>query len=131
MAVNSNGSLDYQTPHSSQSLGAIADAPPLYGEHIIDQAYNGTCQSGLIAQAHYLEMNIPSYNQLIHASLSDAIDSTGTGIHNLASSIPHIRDYVPENSRLRGMQPEPELYSRANSQHTAVAPSPVLTQYLI
>jgi hypothetical protein len=108
MALNSNGSLDYRTPHTSQSLGSIADAPPLYGEHIIDQAYDGMCQSGLIAQAHYLEMNIPSYNQLNHASLGDAIDSTGTGIHILGSCIPRIRDYVPEHNSLRGMQPEPE-----------------------
>jgi hypothetical protein len=62
MPLDSDGCLVDQTPQSSQSIDIASHAPPLYGEHILDQLYAGLDQPGLITPAPQSGMNTPFYN---------------------------------------------------------------------
>lgn len=63
MPLNSDGCLVDQTPLSTQSVGFKNHAPPLYGEHILDQLYADIEQSGIMTPAPQSGMNTPFYSQ--------------------------------------------------------------------
>jgi hypothetical protein len=52
-----------QTPMSTQSTDIIQHAPPLYGEHILDQLYADMDQTGFMTPAQQSGMNTPFYSQ--------------------------------------------------------------------
>ena len=52
-----------QTPMSTQSTDIVQHAPPLYGEHILDQLYADMDQTGLMTPAPQSGMNTPFYSQ--------------------------------------------------------------------
>lgn len=107
MPLTSDGRLVDQTPMSTQTTDVIQHAPPLYGEHVLDQLYADMDQSGIMTPAPQSGMNTPFY------SLSRA------GSHeNLASmaggAAPHTNGAVPAavlSSRLRDLN----FSSRSNS----------------
>lgn len=83
MPLNAEGCLVDQTPASSQSIDLSAHAPPLYGEHVLDQLYADMEQPGLMTPAPQSGMNTPFYNHSQTgssdniASLNEAVDSYG------------------------------------------------------
>jgi hypothetical protein len=105
MPLTADGRLVDQTPLSTQSTDIVQHAPPLYGEHVLDQLYADVDQSGMMTPAPQSGMNTPFYNH------------SGTGsAENLAvlTSGPHPAGAVPPaalSSRLQNLN----LGSRNNS----------------
>jgi len=97
MPLTSDGRLVDQTPLSTQTVDVVQHAPPLYGEHILDQLYADMDQSGIMTPAPQSGMNTPFY------SLSRA------GSHeNLTSlnEVAHLNGAVPAavlSSRLQNL----------------------------
>src|ERR1019366_6396703 len=58
-----DGRLVDLTPLSTQTTDIIQHAPPLYGEHVLDQLYADVDQSGMMTPAPQSGMNTPFYNQ--------------------------------------------------------------------
>ena len=76
MPMSADGCLLDQTPLSTQSVDIGHHAPPLYGEHILDQIYADMDQSGLMTPAPQSGMNTPFYS----------LSASGGGSHeNLAA----------------------------------------------
>lgn len=106
--MGSDGCLLDQTPLSTQSVDVAHHAPPLYGEHVLDQLYADMDNSGLMTPAPQSGMNTPFYAQ----SMSRA------GSHeNLASLTQeaHPNGAVPPSllsSRLQNLN----SHSRSNSR---------------
>ena len=76
MPLTEDGCLVDQTPLSTQSTDITAHAPPLYGEHILDQLYADIDQSGLMTPTPQSGMNTPS-NNLSRASSTENLASLG------------------------------------------------------
>jgi len=68
MPLNSEGALIDQTPMSTESTDIVQHAPPLYGQHILDQLYADMDQTGLMTPAPQSGMNTPFYSQSRHGS---------------------------------------------------------------
>lgn len=83
MPLNSDGCLVDQTPMSTQSLDIDSHAPPLYGEHVLDQLYADIDQSGIMTPQPQSGMNTPFHGLSRHnssdnlASLNDAMHPSG------------------------------------------------------
>lgn len=76
MPMSADGCLLDQTPLSTQSYDIGSHAPPLYGEHVLDQLYADMEQTGLMTPAPQSGMNTPFYNH----------SASGSGSHeNLAA----------------------------------------------
>ena len=76
MPLTADGCLVDQTPLSTQSTDILSHAPPLYGEHVLDQLYADMDQSGLMTPAPQSGMNTP-YNALSRAGSSENLASLG------------------------------------------------------
>jgi hypothetical protein len=63
MPLTADGCLVDQTPLSIQSVDMTQHAPPLYGEHVLDQLYAGVDQAGIMTPAPQSGMNTPFYSQ--------------------------------------------------------------------
>jgi arrestin-related trafficking adapter 4/5/7 len=63
MPIDESGNLLDQTPNGSLSVDVDAHAPPLYGEHILDQLYADIDPSGFRTPAPQSGMNTPNFNQ--------------------------------------------------------------------
>ncbi|KAE8453473.1 hypothetical protein EG329_010334 [Mollisiaceae sp. DMI_Dod_QoI] len=63
MPLTADGQLLDQTPLSTQTTDIVQHAPPLYGEHVLDQLYADVDQSGMMTPAPQSGMNTPFYNQ--------------------------------------------------------------------
>ncbi|KAM3079576.1 hypothetical protein ACMFMG_005991 [Clarireedia jacksonii] len=63
MPLNADGCLVDQTPTTPQNSAEVSHAPPLYGEHVLDQLYADFDQSGLMTPAPQSGMNTPFYAQ--------------------------------------------------------------------
>lgn len=63
MPIDESGNLLDQTPNSTRSLDIAAHAPPLYGEHILDQLYADIDQTGIMTPAPQSGMATPFYSQ--------------------------------------------------------------------
>lgn len=83
MPINEDGCLVDQTPLSTQSTDITSHAPPLYGEHILDQLYADMEQTGLMTPAPQSGMNTPFYNGSRHgssenlASMNNVVQTNG------------------------------------------------------
>jgi hypothetical protein len=105
MPLTSDGRLVDQTPLSTQSTDIVQHAPPLYGEHILDQLYADVDQSGMMTPAPQSGMNTPFYNHSHSGSAENLCALT---------SAPHPSGAVPPaalSSRLQNLN----LGSRNNS----------------
>lgn len=80
MPLNADGCLVDQTPMSTQSTDIGSHAPPLYGEHILDQLYADIDQSGIMTPAPQSGMNTPFYSQSRSGS-SENLASLDTAVH--------------------------------------------------
>jgi hypothetical protein len=63
MPIDESGNLLDQTPNGSFSVDIDAHAPPLYGEHILDQLYADIDPSGFRTPAPQSGMSTPYFNQ--------------------------------------------------------------------
>ncbi|KIN01286.1 hypothetical protein OIDMADRAFT_123732 [Oidiodendron maius Zn] len=121
MPLNSDGCLVDQTPHSTQSVDIASHAPPLYGEHILDQLYAGMDQPGLITPAPQSGMNTPFYNHSQTgssenlASINQPIDLNGVITPAALSSRLQNLDITSRNSSFTRMQQA--LHSGGNTPH--------------
>lgn len=83
MPLNPDGSLVDQTPLSTESDDRGAHAPPLYGEHVLDQLYADMDQAGLMTPAPRSGANTPFFAQSRTgssenlASLNSAVEANG------------------------------------------------------
>jgi hypothetical protein len=83
MPLTEDGCLVDQSPISAQAIADLSThAPPLYGEHILDQLYAGVDQSGLQTPHPQSGVNTPFYAQSRSgssdniASLNGVVDPT-------------------------------------------------------
>lgn len=107
MPMTADGRLVDQTPLSTQSTDVANHAPPLYGEHILDQLYADVDQTGIMTPAPQSGMNTPFYSQ----SRAGSSDNLAT-LDN--SSAPPPNGAVPPaalSSRLQNLN----ISSRNNS----------------
>ncbi len=63
MPIDESGNLLDQTPNGNFSVDVDAHAPPLYGEHILDQLYADIDPSGFRTPAPQSGMSTPYFNQ--------------------------------------------------------------------
>jgi arrestin-related trafficking adapter 4/5/7 len=98
MPLDESGNLLDQTPGSVQSLDLETHAPPLYGEHILDQLYgdieHSAAQSG---------MNTPAHNRSRSGSQEDlgtidGIVGTEVGLDALSSRLQNLNSSNPTTS---------------------------------
>lgn len=68
MPLSADGCLVDQTPMSTQSTDIVQHAPPLYGQHVLDQLYADMDQTGFMTPAPQSGMNTPFYTQSRHGS---------------------------------------------------------------
>ncbi|KAB8293937.1 hypothetical protein EYC80_009410 [Monilinia laxa] len=110
MPLTAEGALVDQTPSSNTPSAAVsAHAPPLYGDHVLDQLYADMDQSGLMTPMPQSGMNTPFYAQ-----------SRAGSSENLASmnSTPHPTGAVPPaalSSRLQNLNSTLNLGHRNSS----------------
>ena len=76
MPLTADGCLVDQTPMGTESTDVQTHAPPLYGEHILDQLYADMDQTGLMTPAPQSGMNTP-FNGLSRAGSSENLASLG------------------------------------------------------
>lgn len=82
MPIDEDGCLVDQTPTNPQAVEIGAGAPPLYGQHILDQIYGGLDPSGYTTPGLGTGMNTPFYG---HSQSGSAEDLTSLdGIANNA-----------------------------------------------
>ncbi|TVY20690.1 putative HECT-type ubiquitin ligase-interacting protein creD [Lachnellula arida] len=87
MPLTSDGALVDQTPMSTQSTDIVQHAPPLYGEHILDQLYADMDQTGLMTPAPHSGMNTPFYAQSRHGS-SENLSASHDGSAHPTGAVP-------------------------------------------
>jgi hypothetical protein len=87
MPLNADGCLVDQTPLSTQSFDIQSHAPPLYGEHVLDQLYADMDQSGLMTPAPQSGMNTP-YNALSRTGSSENLASLGNSATTPNGAVP-------------------------------------------
>ena len=123
MPLNADGCLVDQTPLSTQSTDIASHAPPLYGEHILDQLYADIDQSGIMTPAPQSGMNTPFYSQSRTGSsenlgsLDSAVDQNGAvPPAALSSRLQNLHNGSRNNSFTR-MPPGPN--SGGNTPHQA------------
>jgi len=63
MPIDESGNLLDQTPNSTRSTDIGAHAPPLYGEHVLDQLYADFDNSGILTPMPQSGMSTPFYAQ--------------------------------------------------------------------
>lgn len=125
MPLNAEGCLVDQTPQTPQSVDVISHAPPLYGQHILDQLYADMEQPDLMTPAPQSGMNTPFYTHSQTgssdniASLNQAIDSTGAVTPAALSSRLQNLDITSRNSSFTRLQAG--MGSGANTPHHEAA----------
>ncbi|KAH8684612.1 arrestin domain-containing protein [Tricladium varicosporioides] len=122
MPLTADGCLVDQTPMSTQTTDMVQHAPPLYGEHILDQLYADMDQTGYMTPAPQSGMNTPFYNQSRHGS-SENLTSMDGAVHPagavppaaLSSRLQNLNNGSRNSSFLRR---HPGSQSGANTPHT-------------
>ncbi|EPE35187.1 E set [Glarea lozoyensis ATCC 20868] len=124
MPLTSDGELVDQTPTSSQITNASQHAPPLYGEHVLDQLYADVDQSGFMTPAPQSGMNTPFFAQS-RAGSTENLASLLTDTHAhpagavppaaLSSRLQNLNAHSRNNSYLRRGAGS---YSGANTPHS-------------
>src|SRR4051812_35238666 len=106
MPLSADGCLLDQTPMSTQSTDIASHAPPLYGEHVLDQLYADMDQAGIVTPTAQSGMNTPFYAQSRNGS-SDNIAS-------LDGAIEHPNGAVPPAALLNRLQ---DLHLNSSSRN--------------
>lgn len=122
MPIDEQGNLLDQTPNNSQSPDITTHAPPLYGEHILDQLYADIDTSGYMTPTGNSGMNTPLYNlsregSAENVSSMDGIASSGIPRNGEASN-----GIVPDalSSRLQNLNSSSRsssFFRRHHSNH--------------
>jgi hypothetical protein len=80
MPIDESGNLLDQTPNGNLSVDIDAHAPPLYGEHVLDQLYADLDLSGFRTPAPQSGMSTPYFNQSLSRSGSNENVTSMDGI---------------------------------------------------
>lgn len=110
MPLDELGNLLDQTPNSSQSVDIDSHAPPLYGEHVLDQLYADIDLSGMMTPGQQSGMNTPLYSHSRSGSTEnlaftmDAPVGTAVGPEALSSRLQDIAISPRNSSFLRRPQ---------------------------
>jgi hypothetical protein len=88
MPLTADGRLVDQTPMSTQTVDMVQHAPPLYGEHILDQLYADVDQSGIMTPAPQSGMNTPFYGGLSRAGSHENLASLNEAAQPSNGAIP-------------------------------------------
>jgi len=125
MPLSADGCLVDQTPMSTQSSDISSHAPPLYGEHILDQLYADVDQAGIMTPTVQSGMNTPFYSQSRNgsseniASLNSAVDQNGAvppaALLNRLQNL-HLNSSSRNSSFVRA---HPGIGSGGNTPHSA------------
>ncbi|KAK2627897.1 hypothetical protein QTJ16_002543 [Diplocarpon rosae] len=86
MPLNEDGQLVDQTPLSTQSMDPAQHAPPLYGQHVLDQLYADMNNTGIMTPAPQSGMNTPFYS-LSRAGSSENLASL-SGVASQNGAVP-------------------------------------------
>ncbi|KAH9208685.1 hypothetical protein DL95DRAFT_394987 [Leptodontidium sp. 2 PMI_412] len=86
MPLNEEGQLVDQTPMSTQSTDMTQHAPPLYGQHILDQLYADMNNTGIMTPAPQSGMNTP-FHGLSRAGSHENLASLN-GVANQNGAVP-------------------------------------------
>ncbi|CAL3962591.1 hypothetical protein PZA11_000292 [Diplocarpon coronariae] len=86
MPLSADGQLVDQTPLSAQSTDTAQHAPPLYGQHVLDQLYADMNNAGIMTPAPQSGMNTPFYG-LSRAGSTENLASLG-GVANQNGAVP-------------------------------------------
>ncbi|TVY83199.1 putative HECT-type ubiquitin ligase-interacting protein creD [Lachnellula suecica] len=113
MPLDAQGALVDQTPMSTQSRDVVQYAPPLYGQHVLDQLYADMDQSGFMTPAPQPQSGrgTPFYSQSRHgssenlASLDEAAHPAGAVPPAALSSRLQNLNSLPRNSSFLGRYP--------------------------
>jgi hypothetical protein len=124
MPLTSEGELVDQTPTAAQITDAAQHAPPLYGEHVLDQLYADVDQSGFMTPAPQSGMNTPFFAQSRTGSTENLASLVAdTHAHPagavppaaLSSRLQNLNVHSRNNSFLRRV---PGSQSGANTPHS-------------
>ncbi|TAQ83932.1 hypothetical protein B7494_g7743 [Chlorociboria aeruginascens] len=105
--LNEHGCLVEQTALRLQTVGIESHAPPLYGQHVLDQLYDGMDQSGIMTPATQSGMNTPFYNQSRPGSTENLTSLDGSHVTGavppaaLSSRLQNLNVLSQNNSFLR------------------------------
>lgn len=80
MPMTADGRLVDQTPMSTQTVNVIQHAPPLYGEHVLDQLYADVDHTGIMTPAPQSGMNTP-FPGLSRAGSHENLSSLNDAAH--------------------------------------------------
>merc|ERR1712093_587968 len=86
MPLNDEGQLVDQTPMSTQSTDMTQHAPPLYGQHVLDQLYADMNNTGIMTPAPQSGMNTP-FHGLSRAGSHENLASLN-GVANQNGAVP-------------------------------------------
>lgn len=86
MPLNEDGQLVDQTPMSTQSTDMAQHAPPLYGQHVLDQLYADMNNTGIMTPAPQSGMNTP-FHGLSRAGSHENLASLN-GLANQNGAVP-------------------------------------------
>ncbi|QSZ36274.1 hypothetical protein DSL72_007400 [Monilinia vaccinii-corymbosi] len=110
MPLTAEGALVDQTPSSTASSAAVsAHAPPLYGDHVLDQIYAGVDQSGIMTPMPQSGMNTPFYAQS-RAGSSENLASVNNTQHPAGAVTP-----AALSSRLQNLNSNSNVGQRNSS----------------
>lgn len=106
MPIDESGNLLDQTPNMTQSVNINQSAPPLYGEHVLDQLYADIDQSGLMTPAPQSGMSTPFFAQSRNGSSENlhSLDSVANGAvppHALSNRLQNLAASSRNSSFLR------------------------------
>lgn len=78
MPLNAEGCLVDQTPMSTESFNIVQHAPPLYGEHVLDQLYADIDQTGYMTPVPQTGVRTPFYSHSMTGSLENLASIAAT-----------------------------------------------------
>ncbi len=106
MPIDEAGNLVDQTPNNTQSFDVEAHAPPLYGEHVLDQLYAEIDPSGYMTPGGPSGMNTPFYQQSRSGSAEnlasmDQVTNTAIRAEALSNRLQNLNSSSRNNSFLQ------------------------------
>lgn len=135
MPIDEDGCLIDQAPNSAQAVDIGAGAPPLYGQHVLDQIYGGIDHSVYTTPGPGTGMNTPFYSQSQSGSFENlsSLDGIANGavppsaltarLQNLNANGPtrtnsFMRRQHHSNTGSSGNTPHPIMEAETNGQRT-------------
>jgi len=124
MPLNEDGQLVDQTPMSTQSTDMAQHAPPLYGQHVLDQLYADMNNTGIMTPAPQSGMNTP-FHGLSRAGSQENLASLN-GVANQNGAVPPAAlQSRLQNLDLNGMSRNSSFRRQNGSGHNTPAHRPM------